>query len=211
MALVREQEITQSCAQELQEPAEAFHGKEPLEVERQDHGQEDTPLAAASTSTGVWEDEDDNARQLPSKIPPSLIIPANTPSTLESIHRVTDNSCLTGSSSCSRSSSMSHEGGGPDTGMNCPESPRPEETTSMRELVMLMDFGNSPTGLRDPKRFVLATFASGSTVASDDAELEVDQSRDNLETIAALVQADADELLARLDRKEHEHLSLIHI
>jgi hypothetical protein len=223
----QEEEITQSFAQELQKPAEAFHGKEPLESERQDHGQEDTPLAAASASTGVREDEDESARQLPSKIPPSLILPACTPSTVESMQptaakqgdsddealsplpryvpRVPDNSCLTGSSSSSRSSSMSHKGGGPDSGMNSPESSRPEETMIMSELVILMDFGNSPTGLRHEKRVALATGASCSTGASDDAELGVDKSLDNLETIAALAQADADELLARLDREEHEY------
>jgi hypothetical protein len=223
----QEEEITQSFAQDLQKPAEAVHGKEPLESERQDHGQEDTPLAVASASTGDREDEDESARQLRSKNSPSLILPAYTPSTLESMQhiaakqgdpddealsplpryvpRVPDNSCLTGSSSSGSSSSMSHEGGGPDSGMNCPESPRPEEAMIMSELVMLMDFGISPTGLRHQKRVPLATGASCSTGASDDAELGVDQSLDNLETIAAFAQADADELLARLDREEHEY------
>ena len=193
MAFSQEDEFAQPCTQEGEKTGEAQTGTEPREEERQEQGQEDTPLVASiSTRTwGVGHDEDqdeEGGRQSPSQVPPALNLPAHSPCTQlrtdneplaplpEYVARPSDPSALTSISSSSSSSSSESQGDA--------ESRVDQSLESVETMVARIQ-----------------------TQAEMEAREEMDLLKAECErsaTAAGQAQADAENLLARLEREEQD-------
>ena len=200
--MAQEDEFAQPSAQEVEKAAEAVPGTEPCEQERQDQGQEDTTLTASISARmmGVEDDEDqdeEGGSQSPSQVPPALNPPAYSPCTQPATEADQDNSD------------------------NQPLAPLPGYVARPSD----------PSGL--------SSSSSSRPVYQDDEESRVDQSLENVEMMVARIQtqaemeareeidllkaecersasaavraeADAEELLTRLEREEQDCRKALH-